>query len=287
MFSLDSLRLPTPTWASSLSLALASDIAYQSFTVMQATTRAWGLPQFHPLDHAGTQGFVAIAPDVVLIAFRGTQEPGDIIDDIDLSQTARPYGQVHSGFLGAYNVIESDLDNILRALPAPGMKIWLTGHSLGGAVATIAAAEQAGRVAFAGIQTFGQPRVGDEAVADFFDQNFRGLFTRFVNNNDIVPRIPPGFEHVGNLVHFAEDGSVAREAVRAAIAAREPRPLSRPEFEALRAQTRTLRTSSALVPPANRRAFVSSGLEFSFPSFLDHRLARYIEILTRLAAGSA
>lgn len=287
MFSLNSLRDDTPSWQSSLSLALASDIAYQDFRVMQATTRAWGLPTFHPLDHEDTQGFVAAAPDVVLIAFRGTQEIGDVLDDIDVLPTTMPYGNVHSGFLGAYRAVASDLGGFLGGLDLATKKVWLTGHSLGGAVATVAAAEHAGSVPFTGIQTFGQPRVGDDTMHAFFESNYAGRFTRFVNNNDVVPRIPPGYEHVGHLVRFDDSGGVRRAMAKAAIAAQEPPPLTRPEFEALKAQVKALKAAAQIQSKANRAAFVTSGLEFSFPSLLDHRLARYIEILTRLAGGAA
>ena len=287
MFSLDALRLQTSTWQTSLSLALASDLAYQSFTVMQATTKAWGLSTFQRLDHADTQGFVAIAPDVTLIAFRGTQEPGDFLDDIDVLPTSRPYGRVHSGFLGAYNAIAGDLLATLRGLPATPTKIWLTGHSLGGAVASVAAAELAQIVTFAGIQTFGQPLLADSAMHDFFEQTYGGRFTRFVNNQDVVPRIPPGYQPVGHMVHFTADGGVERTALSAAIAEREAEPMSRPEYDRLKAEVRALKIRAMAQPMANRRAFVTSGLEFNFPIFLDHRIARYIDVLNRLAAGPA
>lgn len=52
------------------------------------------------------------------------------------------------------------------------------------------------------VVTFGQPAVGSGAFRMFFLQHYSGKFFRFVNNDDIVPRVPPGYEHVGRLLHF-------------------------------------------------------------------------------------
>lgn len=114
----------------------------------------------------------------------------------------------------------------------------LTGHSLGGAIATIAAAEWQGERDVAAVYTFGQPRVGRADFADFIRRHYGENIFRFVNNRDVVTRVPPWNEHVGALRRFNADGDLheAIESLSASNAANEPPPLSEPEFERLQAE---------------------------------------------------
>jgi pimeloyl-ACP methyl ester carboxylesterase len=83
----------------------------------------------------------------------------------------------------------------IEKLQAQGLKIWITGHSLGAALATLAADRLQ---AVHGLYTFGSPRVGDEA----FQARFRPKAYRVVNGKDIVASVPPAgvFRHVGELI---------------------------------------------------------------------------------------
>jgi hypothetical protein len=47
----------------------------------------------------------------------------------------------------------------------------------------------------------------------FYQQHYSGQFFRFVNEDDIVPRVPPTYEHVGRLLHFDTDGKLQRGQV--------------------------------------------------------------------------
>jgi hypothetical protein len=116
-------------------------------------------------------------------------------------QAAKAGGRVHSGFADAFAQISECLDAIL-ALRTPNQKLWLTGHSLGGALATLAAAH-IGSEAIHGLYTFGSPRVGDSAFTAVLPK--RGHH-RFVHRDDWVPQIPPeflGFVHRGKLQSVA------------------------------------------------------------------------------------
>jgi triacylglycerol lipase len=79
--------------------------------------------------------------------------------------------------------------------------VYITGHSLGAAMATIAATRYQPEELF----TFGSPRVGGHK----FIRNIKCPHLRFMNNNDIVCRIPPawlGFVHHGEMIYFNADG---------------------------------------------------------------------------------
>jgi hypothetical protein len=160
----------------------------------------------------GTQGFIATDDDCAVIAFAGTQ--GDDIKDwiTDLRFRRRKSkmlgGSVHGGFLAAIRSVSDQIDSLIsRFHLKPGIRVFITGHSLGGALAmlcgSIFQASISLRFSNPQIYTFGQPRVGNsEFVADY--QARLGEHTwRFVHEEDIVPRLPlwlMGFRHAGHEV---------------------------------------------------------------------------------------
>jgi len=153
----------------------------------------------------GTQGYFAWQDDFAIMAFRGT-EFGNLTDsfvDLAVLLVAEPDGSVgaskaHRGFHVAVNNV---WDEVLHHIGAyrkahPRSEICFTGHSLGGALATIALSRFEG--GGASLYTFGCPRVGNQAfcqrVAEMADL---GIF-RFVNGNDPVTHVPPhdfGYSH--------------------------------------------------------------------------------------------
>ena len=150
-----------------------------------------------------TQAFVAIRNDMVLVAFRGT-EPDNIKDwltDGNVRLVPSPVGHLHAGFLRAFNTVAPEILNDLRNSPnTAGKPLWLTGHSLGAALSTIMAAScvNAG-LSIAGHYNFGSPRAGDSSFTSFYNERCASVTFRFVNNNDIVPRVPPrglSYDHV-------------------------------------------------------------------------------------------
>src|SRR5262249_54451343 len=97
--------------------------------------------------------------------------------------------------------------------------VWLTGHSLGAALATLAAARWAAGHRVQGLYTFGSPRVGNAAFA----ATVPGPCYRFVNNNDVVTRLPPpglfaGYRHVGVLKYIRTDGVIVEDPAPEGVA---------------------------------------------------------------------
>jgi hypothetical protein len=74
----------------------------------------------------------------------------------------------------------------LQQLPKD-CSVWFTGHSLGAALATLAAWRAGGT----GVCTFGSPLVGNQVFAGNFNIRFAGRTLRYVNDFDIVTRVPP------------------------------------------------------------------------------------------------
>jgi len=163
-----------------------------------------------------TQCFVASNDQFAVVAFRGSEgrlregdtDPGYIWADWITNFNFWPEqwdhgGKVHRGFKAALAEIWTDLEDYISTLQKNNLKIWLTGHSLGAALATLAA-DRYGNVQ--GLYTFGSPRVGDPD----FKKGFTVNAYRFVCNSDIVTKVPPSgmFRHVGELRFIDNDGKI-------------------------------------------------------------------------------
>ena len=206
-FKLPPLNDPAFNWQATLSTAIASDLAYQQKTeVEKIAQQRWGFDTANFFSENTTQGFVASTGDLVFLSFRGTKEIRDWLVDIDIRSIDRPYGTVHRGFFEAFTDARTKMESLIGDLA--GRKLVITGHSLGGALATIAAAEWQTKYDISTIYTYGQPAVGRGNFQAFFARHYSGKFFRVVNDRDIVARVPPNFFHVGKLIHFDADGGL-------------------------------------------------------------------------------
>ncbi len=159
----------------------------------------------------GTEGFIAGDQKKIIIAFRGTSDRKDWLTDAATIQKSWSsilnIGKVHSGFFGSLNSVWSVIIEHLQELQTEEQPVWITGHSLGGALAALAYATlrlQEPKYELAGAYTFGQPRIGDGVMCKAFDADSKHRFFRVVNNNDIVPRVPSKAIRRGlNLVTLA------------------------------------------------------------------------------------
>lgn len=115
----------------------------------------------------------------------------DIRTDLDARFHKDQSGaKVHTGFRNAYQQVADRVKFAVDGLD--NYSLYVTGHSLGGALAVIAAKELE-RDSLAACYTFGSPRVGDEE----FGEKIRAPIYRIINAADGVPRIPPNRLHPG------------------------------------------------------------------------------------------
>lgn len=146
-----------------------------------------GLKLVKTLSAKATQAYLASNDDFAVLAFRGTEanRMRDLRADAKAKQATCPTGQrVHSGFMEQYDDISFDL---LTALDEVERKpLFITGHSLGGAVATIAARRLDAERRVAACYTFGSPRVGTEG----WIAQIKTPIYRIVNSADPVPMVP-------------------------------------------------------------------------------------------------
>lgn len=174
-------------------LGNAAKLAYSDPQAIAATLKTWKMDLVRFFDCQETQAYLAKNDQTLILAFRGTQpdKVKDWLYDLDAHQVNGPVGKVHEGFLCALHYIWIDLWNTLQR--ERGMRnLWITGHSLGGALAVLATAKLRFEKAqpISGLYTYGQPRVGDFEFSSRFDQGFGANTFRFVNFQDIVPRVP-------------------------------------------------------------------------------------------------
>ena len=153
-----------------------------------------------------TQGFVAThrgedRVDMAIVSFRGTQQTRDWMTNLRLTKEpvdkriqgrARLVGHVHSGFNQAFRSVQDQIRGHLRDLR--DVPLYITGHSLGGALA-ILATWYLPSDSLAACYTFGSPRVGDHGLMN----HFRTPIYRIVNGADPVPLVPPSMHTVSVL----------------------------------------------------------------------------------------
>lgn len=161
-----------------------------------------------------TQCYVASTSDWIVLTFRGTQVDDFWQSVLDWTTDARfvpvldSHGDwVHAGFKSATEQVWRDVSGHIRTLQnAKRRPLWICGHSLGAALATVAANLCADDPAlgFAGLYTFGSPRVGDRR---FGAEITPAVVFRFQHDSDLVTHVPLGlvFHHVGALQYI--DGS--------------------------------------------------------------------------------
>lgn len=168
-----------------------------------------------------TSGFFVVqaSKKAIVLVFRGSRSIKNWFNNfkffkrsLDWEQTP-PGVSVHRGFYITYMVIRQFIHSELKLLieEYPGYTIDVFGHSLGGAIATLAALDIKAvllpKVAPLGnvtvnLITHGQPRLGNHAFTKYFSKRFYegndGDAYRVVTYADIVPHVPPsglGFEH--------------------------------------------------------------------------------------------
>ena len=197
---------------------------------------AWGFDsdRVYCFNNKGAQAILLADAEKVIVAFRGSEELSDWeinfnrLKNKDFSDNYHIC--LHTGFCRYLNDIWQPYNDPQGRIEAKGIKaiieeemknspksLWFTGHSLGGAVAVLAAASCIflDKLPFevSGVYTYGQPRVGDLRFAKLYNSVLKSKTFRFVNNNDVVTKIPTWaplflFYHVGEIKYLTQDGEI-------------------------------------------------------------------------------
>lgn len=180
---------------------------HNALELARVARQAYDDPPTIKCDDTDTQVLIQDRPEAMVIAFRGSSDLHDYLTDSRCKLTSFFSGQkVHEGFLRA---IDSVIVEVAQRAAATVKPIFVTGHSLGGALAILCVeAIRARKVDVQGCYTFGQPRVGNKEFAINYDSKLVNPFSRFAENpnsgfltlrdvtfrfvheRDIVPRVP-------------------------------------------------------------------------------------------------
>jgi triacylglycerol lipase len=224
----------------SLLFAELSNLAYLSRAEAGQLAHRIGFPEIRFYDRDGAQAYIFANKHDAVVTCRGT-EPHDWTD---------VRADLHGGFKREVDDLWPRLE---QALVTNTRTLWFTGHSLGGAMAAICA----GRCKLStirsnprGLYTFGSPRIGSRRYVNYIALEAY----RWVNNNDIVARMPPawlGYRHKGQEVYLNAYGNIRRLTGWQRVKDRW-------------------------------RGFVRGLREGSFDYFADHAMSRYLENIRRV-----
>lgn len=148
-------------------------------------------------------GFIAGNEQKIAVVLTGSKTAKDWSYNLDCAQVHGRGGRVHQGFAALLDKIEHPILTAVQQLRSNDQSLWVTGHSRGGALATLAACalHKAGHVQVQ-VCTFGAPRVGNPT----FNRSYDVSHYRFENIGDPVPYLPVGdYVAVGTPVLLTKD----------------------------------------------------------------------------------
>jgi hypothetical protein len=296
--TLERLRQPwhsvaTADWPAAETLATISNLAYLSPVDANESYLMVGFNKFMPIVSGSMIGYVLSVDNVSVIAFRGTDagDSGDWLANLNSFEMKTPFGPIHDGFYEAYMSMKPQIVKLLAERKPD--HLWITGHSLGGALAVVAAFDliDTEKRTVDGLITFGQPMVAKAQLAGHLNKILFDKYAYFVNDADIVPRVPPGFAHCGSMVWFTNGGVIRSKRIRpvfgeksekAEVIETEPKitPLSEAEFEKVKSEIILKKADLKRLPDGK---VVYQG---NLPLIRDHSMDLYLEKVRKLVGVS-
>lgn len=265
------------TLTTARAMAWAAQAAYEvpDRGKLNAILGGWGWHVRHIFDEpapggwprTGAKGFVAQAGEVAVVSISGT-EPNSFGNWAQNFDFPVDDAGAHRGFR----------DGAIAAVGAVSAQIgpsafYLTGHSLGGAIAAMASLMLP--TPPVGIYTFGMPRPGNVAYRDAYNPRLGDRTYRFVYGDDLVPKVPPsafGFRHVGQILQCQRGARFSG------------RPVMPPEEAASLPELRDIALSpfgKNDAPAAPRQSRIAAlAVSRLSPPIRDHLMDRYLQALT-------
>jgi triacylglycerol lipase len=197
-----------------LAMAWMSQLAYETRLPdkIRSVGEVWRLaeirivqqPAKSTLPLSDTRGIIAGKGEALIIAFAGT-DPLNLLNWVSDFYLGEPTAAEHAGFFDAAAAVWEQIGAAIEWSMQERRPLFVTGHSLGAAIA-LASVDRAQRekgLAAAQVFVFGAPRVGRADLVTRYNAAFGPTTYRFVHGRDIVPTVPPselGFRHVGRYL---------------------------------------------------------------------------------------
>jgi len=188
-------------------------IAYRTEDAVHSALSDLGMADIAFYSGFSTQAFTASVGETSYLAFRGSEAVADWLANAKFLPSDREGGvRIHSGFLVALDEVWDDIVAHLAGAP----KLVVTGHSLGAALAIIAAwrLAQAG-IPIEAVYSFGQPRTGHRDFRTSYDALLGEVTFRVINHVDLVTRVAlliQGYRHVGRRMYFDHEAKFHHDA---------------------------------------------------------------------------
>ncbi|WP_027556677.1 lipase family protein [Bradyrhizobium sp. Cp5.3] len=174
-----------------------------------------------------TRGITARRGRATIVAFAGT-DPLHLLNWLNDFSLGLPVSPVHEGFRAAAAAVWDDVKVAITAALADNSPIFITGHSLGAAIAVITAdfARDELKLGNAQIYLYGCPRAGRDVFVTPYDDAFGKTTYRLVHGSDIVATVPPPqlrFLHVGRFLACERGTKFDADELTGDFGSNEPR----------------------------------------------------------------
>ena len=190
--------------------AKMADIAYKDEKEAKKEYKNLGWTSHVFIENKGAQCHIVWNKDDMGICFRGTEptELSDVLADLNaLPKKSMTDGWVHAGFRGELDKLWTHIEPM--ASEYDDKNLYICGHSLGAAMATICTSRIEEFRPVEELYTFGSPRAGTRS----FVRGIKTRHWRFVNNNDVVTTVPlalMGYKHHGRLCYINHYGNIRK-----------------------------------------------------------------------------
>ena len=193
-------------WENAATLARLSKLAYRDRQEITRTLENYNLRLLGFVESEGDFAFIATDGRAIFVSFRGTNVSwDDLKTDTNIMHAPFLTGKGHRGFISSFHRLQSQIYTIIAQ--APGNPLWFTGHSLGGALASVAATFYRMRERpIGGIYTFGAPRVFSPQLAEWSGRMIPATY-RMVFSHDLVTNVPgySFYRHFGEVKYLLKD----------------------------------------------------------------------------------
>jgi len=168
--------------------ARASLLAYSAGPPLLQSATSAGFTVTAELTRGANFAAIVDRPGLRIIAFRGTDDVRDWLTNLNFLWRKSPWGLVRRGFWDAARSFQPDVEQAVAEARAAGQRVWVTGHSMGGAIAVMTVARLAAvdPALIDGLCTFGQPPVAGVVFRLRCDEVLGDRYIRLVNHTDAV-----------------------------------------------------------------------------------------------------
>jgi hypothetical protein len=146
------------------------------------------------------------------LIFRGTQTLRNWMLDLDVRECVPG---LHRGFSMAWQRLETQVRQWLEGLPSPPSQLSCSGHSLGGAMAVVAADRLSHQYKIHQVVTFGSPRLAKPQFAENYTKSgLAAKTTRYIHETDLIPRLVPSsmYMHLGQEFFITKGNAISHAA---------------------------------------------------------------------------